>query len=63
MEIYFFFFVSIVEAHMRANTQRTARGGMRQEGQERGAQNSGEQRHEEIYGRERDGAGTMGYTR
>ena len=28
-----FFFVYLVEARMRANTQRTARGGMRQEGQ------------------------------
>ena len=38
----FFFFVYIVEARMRANTQRTARGGMRQEGE---GQNSGEQTH------------------
>ena len=32
---------------------------MRQEGLEREGQNSGEQRHEEICGRERDGSGNM----
>ena len=35
---------------------------MRQEGWEREGQNSGEQTHEKC-GRERDGAGNMGYTR
>ena len=39
---------------MRVNTQCIARGGMRQEGQEREGQNSGEQRHKVICGRERD---------
>ena len=48
---------------MRANTQHTARGDMRQEGWEWEGQNSGEQRHWEICGWERDGAGNMGYTR
>ena len=38
-------------------------GGMRQEGRECEGQNSGEQRHEEICGRVRDGAGNTGYTR
>ena len=33
---------------------------MRQEGREWEGQNSGEQRHEEFCGRERDGAGNMG---
>ena len=37
--------------------------GKRQEGREWEGQNSREQRHEEICGRERDGAGNMGYTR
>ena len=36
---------------------------MRQEGREREGQNSGEQRHYEICGRERDGTGNTGYTR
>ncbi len=36
---------------------------MRQEGREWEGQNSGEQRHLEICGRERDGAGNMGNTR
>ena len=36
---------------------------MRQEGWEREGQNNGEQRHEEICGRERDGVGYTGYTR
>ena len=36
---------------------------MRQEGREWEGQNSGEQRHKEICGRERDGVGNMGYTR
>ena len=36
---------------------------MRQEGWERERKNTGEQRHEEICGRERDGAGNTGYTR
>ena len=36
---------------------------MRQERREWEGQNSGEQRHEEICGRERDGAGNTGYTR
>ena len=36
---------------------------MRQEGRERKGQNSGEQRHSEICGRERDGVGNMRYTR
>jgi len=36
---------------------------MRQEGWEREAQNSWEQRHEEICGRERDGEGYTGKTR
>jgi len=49
-----FFSIHIVEARMRVNTQCTARGGMRQEGQEREGQNSGEQRHKVICGRERD---------
>ena len=48
---------------MRANTQRTARVGMRQEGREWEGQNGGEQRHQEICGRERDGAGNTGHTR
>ena len=51
---------------MRPNTQRTAwggGGGMRQEGREWEGRNSGEQRHLEICGRERDGAGNTGYTR
>ena len=48
---------------MRANTQRTTRGGMRQEGRERDGQNSGEHKHSEICGRERDGAGNTGYAR
>ena len=58
-----FFLVYIVEARMRGNTQRTAKGGVRQEGRERKGQDSGEQRHSEICGRERDGAGKTGYTR
>ncbi len=37
-----------------------SKGGMRQEGREWEGQNSGEQRHSEICGRERDGAGTRG---
>ena len=36
---------------------------MSQEGWEWEGQNSGEQRHEEICGTERDGMGSMGYTR
>ena len=36
---------------------------MRQEGWEREGQNSGEQRHEEICGWERDGAGNTALTR
>ena len=36
---------------------------MRQEGREREKQNSGEQRHSEICGRERDGVGNMGKRR
>ena len=36
------------------------RGSRRHEGQEREAQNSGEQRHEEICGRKRDGVGYTG---
>ena len=44
---------------MRANTQRTTRG-VGDEGWEREAQNSGEQRHEEICVRERDGVGNTG---
>ena len=36
---------------------------MRQEGREWEGQNSGEQRHDEICGRERDGLGTMGNRR
>ena len=36
---------------------------MRQEGWEWEGQNSGDQIHEEICGRERDGAGNTGYTR
>ena len=37
--------------------------GMRQEGREWERQNSGEQRHSEICGRERDGTGNMGNRR
>ena len=40
-----------------------SKGGMRQEGWEREVQNSGEQRHEEICGRKRDGIGNRGYKR
>ena len=47
---------------MRATTQRTARG-HETRGVEREGQNSGEQRHEEICGRERDGVGNTGNTR
>ena len=36
---------------------------MRQEGREWEGQNSGEQRHQEICGREKDGVGNMGNTR
>ena len=36
---------------------------MTKEGRELEGQNSGEQRHQEICGRERDGAGNMGNTR
>ena len=38
----------------------SGKGGMRQEGQEWEEQNSGEQRHSEICGRERDGVGYTG---
>uniref|UniRef100_A0A8C4WZH0 Protein kinase domain-containing protein n=1 Tax=Eptatretus burgeri TaxID=7764 RepID=A0A8C4WZH0_EPTBU len=48
------FFVYLVEARMRANTQRTARG---HETKTVG------NRHQEICGRERDGVGNTGYTR
>ena len=57
-----FFFVYLVKARMRANTAHS-KGGMRQEGQDWEGQNSGEQRHYDICGRERDGVGNMGYTR
>ena len=59
----YFIFVCIVEARMRANIQRTSMGGMRQEQWEREGHNSGEQKHLEICGRERDGAGNMGNRR
>ena len=39
------------------------KGGKRQEGWEREGQNSGEQRHEEICGRERNGVANTGNTR
>ena len=39
------------------------KGGMRQEGWEWEGQNSGEHRHEEICGRERDWTGNMGNRR
>ena len=39
------------------------KGSKRQEGWEREGKNSGEQRHEEICGRERDGVGYTGQTR
>ena len=57
-----FFFVHVVEARIRANTQTYNKGSRRREGQEREAQNIREQRHEEICGREREGwgGGTQG---
>ncbi len=50
------YFVYIVEARRRANTQNVQLGSRRQEGWEREGKKSVEQRHEEICGRERDGA-------
>ena len=48
---------------MRANTQCTARGGMRQEGREWEGQNSEEQTLGDLWKREGNGVGNMGNTR
>ena len=53
------FFVHIVEACKRANTQQGCR---KQEGRERVGQNSGEETLD-LWKRERDGAGNTEYTR
>ena len=56
MRFFIFLCVDNVEARIKANTQNVQQG--EQETREAGGegQNSGEQRHEEICGRERDGA-------
>ena len=52
-----------VVARLRAKTQNVQQGEQETRGWEKEGQNSGEQRHEEICGRERDGARNMGNTR
>ena len=54
------FFVSTNEARIRANTQNINNGSRRQNKRKREGQNIVEQRHEEICGRESDGAGYTG---
>ena len=49
-----------VKARIRVNTQNVQQGEQEIRGAGEGRKNSGEQRHEEICGRERDGSGNMG---
>ena len=56
-----FFFVYLVEARTRANTQRTARGACDKRGLSGKDKTVGNR--QEICGRERDGMGNMGNTR
>ena len=59
---FFLFYIQCRGSYESSHTMHN-KGVRRQEGWEKEGQNSGEQRHEEICERERDGVGNMGNTR
>ena len=58
--VFYFIFIQCRGSYESEHTERTTMGSRRQEEWEREGKNSVEQRHEEIWGRERDGAGYTG---